>query len=471
MKKFISMFVLSCCILLCSCSFNSSQSDASSGAILPTQSVVENAGAASNNKLTMDDLIALVKKDTLTLDDFSSFTNGTNHESEYSLTNNIEFSLSFDGEKYNLDVSYWKEKSALSSVLLTRVSDSSAILLYSDDSKYKTNKGIKAFLNTHTSMSDYLTYSLPEGLSKGAFSADIGSGGGNLFIYDKAKIVNAPNAPREWLAAGGVMFYDRSHITFENGNISSVAPMWNHSGFLGNPERVSNCEANAVIVEAVHDLYTMAEIETANEAGNPIPEGERTAKMWYVFFAEERGNTAYTLYLNENYFSKDNIIALARSVHFNEGAFELNRNNPMSEPNPSSLTGLAEARQKVSFSIFIPTVVPAGLVTEHLSIVEGPPTFLKVDYLTKDGSTGLCVLNGPAGSGLAADPRKEGEAIKLRSNIPGHFLNNQPQFGGPILWWEETGSYVALSGPELNKTDLVKIAESMSSTAGIGSQS
>ncbi|MDR3598873.1 MAG: hypothetical protein P4L49_00040 [Desulfosporosinus sp.] len=86
MKKFISMFVVSCCILLCSCSFNSSQSDASSGAILPTQSVVKNADAASNNKLTMGGLIALVKKDTLTLDDFSSFTNGTNHESEYSLT-------------------------------------------------------------------------------------------------------------------------------------------------------------------------------------------------------------------------------------------------------------------------------------------------------------------------------------------------------------------------------------------------
>ncbi|MDR3601633.1 MAG: hypothetical protein P4L49_14330, partial [Desulfosporosinus sp.] len=104
----------------------------------------------------------------------------------------------------------------------------------------------------------------------------------------------------------------------------------------------------------------------------------------YVFFAEEGGNTAYTLYLSENYFSKNDIIALARSVHFNEGAFELNRNIPMSEPNPSSLTGLAEAHQKVSFSIFIPTMVPAWLVTEHLSIDEGPPTLVKVDYLTKD---------------------------------------------------------------------------------------
>jgi outer membrane lipoprotein-sorting protein len=151
--------------------------------------------------------------------------------------------------------------------------------------------------------------------------------------------------------------------------------------------------------------------------------------------------------------------------------FRSANDSPVPEPSPSSLTNLAEARQKVSFSIFIPTVVPAGLVTEHLIIDEGPPTFVKVDYRTKDGSIGLSVLNGPAGSGLAADPRKKGETIKLRGDILGHFLNNEPQFGGPILWWEEAGSYVALSGPELNKTDLVKIADSMSSTADIGSQS
>ena len=360
MREFIFVFIVSCCILLCSCSSHPSKSDASSGAILPTQIAVENADVASNKKLTMDGLIALVKKDMLTLDDFSSYTNGTNHEPEFSLTNDIAFPLSFDGEEYSLDVFYWKGKSALSSGLLTRISDSSAILLYSDDSKFKANKDIETFLNAHTSMSDYLTYNLPEGLSNGAFSADIGKGGGNLFIDDNAKIAEAPNAPREWLAAGGVMFYDRGHITFENGIILSVTPMWIHSVFLTAPECVSSYEANAVIVETAHDLYTAAEIDAAEAAGHPIPEGERTAKMWYVFFAEEGGNTAYTLYLNENYFSKDDIIAIARSVHFNDGAFYLNQNISMSEPNPLSLTDLAKARRKVSFSILIPTVVPAG---------------------------------------------------------------------------------------------------------------
>jgi hypothetical protein len=324
MKKFISMFILSSCIFLCSCSYNSSQSAASS--VKSTQIAVDNTGATSSNKLTMDGLIALVKKDTLSLSDFNSFTNGTNHELEQSLTNDIEFPLSFEGEEYSLDVYYWKEKSTLSSVLLTRISDSSVIQIFSDDSKFIVNKNIETFLNTHKSMYDYLTYKLPNGLSSGTFSATIGSSGGNLFIYNNVKDIEAPNAPREWLAAGGVMFYDRSLITFEKGKILTVTAMWNHSEFLTAPEHVSNCEANAVIVEVVHDLYTAAGIEAAKEAGNPIPEKEQTAKMWYAFFAEEDGNIAYSLYLNENYFNKNDITALAQSVHFNYGAFHISQN-------------------------------------------------------------------------------------------------------------------------------------------------
>lgn len=121
----------------------------------------------------------------------------------------------------------------------------------------------------------------------------------------------------------------------------------------------------------------------------------------------------------------------------------------------------------VTFSIFIPTSVPEGLVPEPPTLDEGPPAHIYVNYQAGDGSIGLSIINSPAGSGLDADPRKNGETIKIRENIVGHFLDNEPQFGGPILWWEEAGSYVALSGPELNKTDLVNIANSMSATADL----
>lgn len=143
------------------------------------------------------------------------------------------------------------------------------------------------------------------------------------------------------------------------------------------------------------------------------------------------------------------------------------------EPNPSTVTGLADAREKVSFPVFIPTAVPDGLAAEPPTIDERSPDSdrVRISYSTDYGSIGLDVLNSPAGTGLDADLRKTGETIDIRDGIEGHFIDNQPEFGGPILWWDEAGAYVAISGPKLNKADLVKIAESMSSTADIGSQS
>lgn len=159
------------------------------------------------------------------------------------------------------------------------------------------------------------------------------------------------------------------------------------------------------------------------------------------------------------------------------GTYTLYKEDSVTET-PSEFAGLSfdekdnaisfeEARQQVSFTIFIPTVVPAELVANNLIITidEEPPNYVRVDYPAKDGSIGLTVLNGPVGSGLAVDPRKEGETINIRNDIEAHYLSNQPEFDGLILWWEEAGSYVALLSPNLSKDDLVQLAESMSPIA------
>lgn len=172
-----------------------------------------------------------------------------------------------------------------------------------------------------TYMSQYLTYELPDGLFNGTYSEEIGFGGGNLFLLDNKQVQCTDSAPVEWCATGGVMFVDNKLMKFENGLLDSVALGWNHSIFLSNAERIEDCEAQAVIIEAEHDLYTAAEIDKAKANGNPIPENEQTAKMWYVFFAKEDGNVAYALFLNEKYFDKEDMIELAKTVHFQDGAF------------------------------------------------------------------------------------------------------------------------------------------------------
>lgn len=129
-------------------------------------------------------------------------------------------------------------------------------------------------------------------------------------------------------------------------------------------------------------------------------------------------------------------------------------------PNPTP-PSIEEARAAVDFPIFVPTDVPEGLVAE-------PPVDGRIDYHDADGVLQLTVLNGPEGCCLAADPRKGGEPVTLASGIEAHLLNIEPEYGGPILWWQQGGAYIALSGPDLTLDDLVRTAESMSPTADLG---
>jgi hypothetical protein len=54
---------------------------------------------------------------------------------------------------------------------------------------------------------------------------------------------------------------------------------------------------------------------------------------------------------------------------------------------------------------------------------------------------------------------------KLARGVTAYRLPNEPEFGGPILWWDQKGTYIALSGPKLTFRGLIRIAGSMSDTA------
>lgn len=137
---------------------------------------------------------------------------------------------------------------------------------------------------------------------------------------------------------------------------------------------------------------------------------------------------------------------------------------PLPNPVPRRLE---EVRKRVSFPVFVPTDVPPGLTPEPPIGGDESHPLVRIIYHAPDGSAQLDVLNGPAGCCLDADPRKTGEPVPVRGSLPGHFLDMAPAFGGPILWWQEDGAYIALAGPRLRKGDLLRIAASMSKTAGL----
>ncbi len=130
-------------------------------------------------------------------------------------------------------------------------------------------------------------------------------------------------------------------------------------------------------------------------------------------------------------------------------------------PNPSPPT-LADVRERSLFPVFVPTWVPEGLTPE-------PPVGSEIRYHYPDGSPGLFVTNGPVGTGgLDTDPRKTGELVPLPNGVTAHFLEFPPELGGPILWWNQEGANIAMSGLRLSRDDLARIAAYMSSTADLG---
>lgn len=131
---------------------------------------------------------------------------------------------------------------------------------------------------------------------------------------------------------------------------------------------------------------------------------------------------------------------------------------PLPAPTPPTIE---EARAAAGFPIFVPTRVPEGLTAS-------PPVGGRIDYRDAEGVVQLSVLSGEEGCCLAANPRQAGETVQIAGAIEARLIEMGPEYGGPILWWQQDGTYIAVSGPELTPEDLVEIAESVSPTADPG---
>lgn len=188
-----------------------------------------------------------------------------------------------------------------------------------------------AFFDTHK-MSDYLTYRLPDGLSNGLFSQNIGDGG-NLFLTsdseaqarleELSRYVDRDFVPEEWYGAGYAARYTGSfpERSFGKGSLLEVHYPWNHSSSLSEPVSVADCEAPALLMLIEHDLTTAGMLEALEKQYGTIPEENRTSDMWYVFFARPDCQEMYSIALNADLYSRDQILKTARSVHFTERAW------------------------------------------------------------------------------------------------------------------------------------------------------
>lgn len=133
-------------------------------------------------------------------------------------------------------------------------------------------------------------------------------------------------------------------------------------------------------------------------------------------------------------------------------------------PNPTP-PPLAALRQRVSYPVFVPSWVPDGLTPEPPTGGEQPGAVIQIRYHTNNGGVALTVLEGPAGCCLDADGRKDGQSVLLPTGIR---AGAGTQNGANMLWWDQDGTYVAISGPHLTQDGLLRIASSMSKTPDLG---
>ncbi len=282
-----------------------------------------NKQTKGTKKLTMEEVRELPNKREVTLQDFEAYSNGIyeTFSDENALNGYLNFALSYEGESYELNISYMLEDNTIDSIGLVRTETGEMILLRAMP-KYEQNPDVEGFLHNHTKVSDYVQYQLPEGLSESGFLAGIGSRGGHIFYYENEEITKSTFA-MEWGAPGGIMFLDQNQAVFHQGKLAGAELEYNHTEYLPDTEEyLEGCETQAFLFLANHDLYTASEVAEAEENGNPIREEDQTANVWYVCFARENGKRAYALFLNDTYFDKEDIVSMARNIRFKEGAFD-----------------------------------------------------------------------------------------------------------------------------------------------------
>lgn len=291
---------------------------------------------------TWQRLRKLVREEDTDLQDYAGYDGAEwdDMEGSNALNRYLIYRLTDEGtgENYRVMISYRKENNAenkIDMLYLVRESDQAILSLYQgEDYGGWRDADIDAFIGYIPKLSDwiaayqfsseYLTAYLDTYLVADNFSAAVGDYGGQAFQYVGKDIYTAPPGewvPAEWAAAATISRVEGDRFVFVDGVLSDVAYGGNHCERVGEIETVSGCEEQAVLFQMNCDLFTAAELGEAEEAGNPVPESEQTADIWYVCFGRENAPYGYMATLNGRYFSREDAVRFAKSVKFTEDAW------------------------------------------------------------------------------------------------------------------------------------------------------
>lgn len=232
---------------------------------------------------------------------------------------------------YELQLSYWRPETAeeyghteneIDNIRLMEKETQDAVLLYDADERFTPTGDLPGFLQRDYGMDQYLTCDLPGDFTWGAFRKDMMFYDGWLLEGEAEELPHEEGLPEAWYCPGGIGRGEEASriLKFEGGILTDAVLLMNHMEQYGETEILEGCEAQAVLVEYAFELFTASGwddyLSWHPEAGE-IP----NSHYWYVFLGKEDSGIFYVLFLNQEYFTREDVIRMAQSVHFTERAF------------------------------------------------------------------------------------------------------------------------------------------------------
>ena len=309
----------------------------------------ENLEDETVKELTMEALLELYENDGLTLkvekeglEGFLTYENmKPSSGMENSLTGLYRCDLVYpytfeDGtasnRNYELQLYYWRPETAeeyghtkneIDNILLMEKESQDAVLLYEVDERFTVTKDLQEFLQRDYGMNQYLICDLPNDDTWGEFRTDIGLFSGWLLEGEKGEPPHDEGISEAWYRPGGIGRGENASqiLKFENGVLTDVDLLMNHAEQLGKTEILEGCEVQAVLVEYAFDMFTASSWEEYLSQNPKTEEDVLDSHYWYVFMGKEDREIFYVLFLNQEYFTKEDVIRMVQSVRFTDNAF------------------------------------------------------------------------------------------------------------------------------------------------------
>lgn len=232
---------------------------------------------------------------------------------------------------YELQLSYWCPKTAveyghieneIDNIRLMEKESEDAVLLYEVDERFTPTKDLQGFLQRDYGMDQYLICDLPNDFTLGEYKENIGFCSGWLLEGETEEPPHEEGIPKAWYCPGGIGRAEAASwiLQFESETLTDAALMMNHTEQLGETEILEGCEVQAVLAEYAFDRFTAPGLEDYLSQ-HPEAEDVLESHYWYVFLGKEDSEIFYVLFLNQEHFTKEEVIRMAQSVQFTERAF------------------------------------------------------------------------------------------------------------------------------------------------------